>query len=200
MTRHSKITALFLAGFLTLYAQTGEEYLQKGNDYYKLGQFDLAERQFRAVLEEDPANTTARYNLANALYHQRKFKEAVDVLDENVKQPAVGPQVKSASYYNKGVVYTKQKDLLNSIEAYKGALRIDPDDRQARENLQKALMELRQQQQQQKRNQQERERNQSNMSQKEAERQLERLQQKEQKVQERLQGKGQQGNSMPKDW
>jgi Ca-activated chloride channel family protein len=151
-------------------------------------------------LEEDPANTTARYNLANALYHQRKFKEAVDVLDENVKQPAVGPQVKSASYYNKGVVYTKQKDLLNSIEAYKGALRIDPDDRQARENLQKALMELRQQQQQQKRNQQERERNQSNMSQKEAERQLERLQQKEQKVQERLQGKGQQGNSMPKDW
>jgi Ca-activated chloride channel homolog len=200
MTRHTKITTLLLAGFLTLHAQTGDEYLQKGNDYYKLGQFDLAERQFRVALEEDPANTTARYNLANALYHQRKFKEAVDVLDENVKQPAIGPQVKSASYYNKGVVYTKQKDLLNSIEGYKGALRIDPDDRQARENLQKALIELRQQQQQQKRNQQERERNQSNMSQKEAERQLERLQQKEQKVQERLQGKGQQGNSMPKDW
>jgi Ca-activated chloride channel homolog len=195
-----KITALLLAGFLTLRAQTVEGYLQKGNDYYKSGQFDLAERQFRAAIEEDPANTTARYNLANALYHQRKFKDAVDVLNENVQQPAAGPQIKSASHYNKGVVYTKQKDLQNSIEAYKAALRIDPDDRQARENLQKALLELRQQQQQQKRDQQERERNQSNMSQREAERQLQRLQEKEEKVQERLQGKGQQGSSMPKDW
>jgi Ca-activated chloride channel homolog len=200
MTPRYKLTALLLAGVLTLHAQSVEGYLGKGNDYYKLSQFDLAERQYRAAIEEDSTNTTARYNLANALYHQRKFKDAVDVLNENVQQPAVGPQVKSASYYNKGVVYTKQKDLLNSIEAYKGALRIDPDDRQARENLQKALLELRQQQQQQQRNQQERERNQSHMSQQEAERQLQRLQEKEQKVQERLQGKGQQGNSMPKDW
>ena len=200
MTPKLKITSLFLVSFLVLHAQTVEDDLNKGNEYYRVGQFDLAERHYRAALELDPTNTTARYNLGNALYHQRKFGEAVTVLDENAKLPAAGPQVKSASYYNKGVVYTKQKDLENSIEAYKGALRIDPDDRQARENLQKALMELKQQQQQQKQNQKERERNQSNMSQKEAERQLERLQQKEQKAQERLQGRGQQGNSMPKDW
>ncbi|HEY1113066.1 MAG TPA: tetratricopeptide repeat protein [Chitinophagaceae bacterium] len=200
MIRKYKITVLLLTSALVLQAQTVEGDLQKGNDYYRIGQFDLAERHYRAALELDPANTTARYNLGNALYHQRKFSEAVTVLDENAKMPTAGPQVRSASYYNKGVVYTKQKDLENSIEAYKGALRIDPDDRQARENLQKALLELKQQQQQQKKNQQERERNRSNMSQKEAERQLERLQQKEQKAQERLQGRGQQGNSMPKDW
>lgn len=198
--RKYKILTFLMASFLVLHAQTVEGYLKEGNDYYKIGQFDLAERQYRAALEADPTNTTARYNLANALYHQRRFQDAVKVLDENVQQPNIGPQLKSGSYYNKGVVYTKQKDLPNSIEAYKAALRIDPDDRQARENLQKALIELRQQQQQQQRNQQERERNQSRMSQKEAERQLEKLQQKEQKAQERLQGKGQQGNSMPKDW
>lgn len=200
MTHKYKLTAVLMASFLVLHAQTVEGYLQKGNEYYRIGQFDLAERQYRAALEADPANTTVRYNLANALYHQRKFKDATTVLDENIKGPTTGPQLKSASYYNKGVVFTKQKDLENSIEAYKGALRIDPNDRQARENLQKALLELKQQQQQQKQNQKERERNQSNMSQKEAERQLERLQQKEQKAQERLQGRGQQGNSMPKDW
>jgi Ca-activated chloride channel homolog len=200
MIRRYYISALLMASFLVLHAQKVEGSLKEGNDYYKLGQYDMAERHFRASLEKDPTNTTARYNLANALYHQRKFDEAVAVLNENVQQPNIGPQLKSASYYNKGVVYTKQKDLPNSIEAYKAALRIDPDDRQARENLQKALIELRQQQQQQRRNQQERERNQSRMSQKEAERQLQRLQQKEQKAQERLQGRGQQGNSMPKDW
>lgn len=200
MIRKYNLTALLLTSALVLQAQTVEGDLQKGNDYYRIGQFDLAERYYRAALEADPGNTTARYNLGNALYHQRKFKDAVAVLDENAKVPTAGPQVRSASHYNKGVVYTKQKDLQNSIDAYKDALRIDPDDRQARENLQKALIEQRQQQQQQKQNQQERERNRSNMSQKEAERQLERLQQKEQKAQERLQGRGQQGNSMPKDW
>ena len=193
------ITTLLLVSFLFLHAQTGEESLLKGNEYYKLGQFDLAERQYRAALAENEANATARYNLANALYQQRKYKEAVEVLNEITKAPDPTPALKSSSYYNEGVVYTKQKDLEKSIEAYKGALRLNPDDKEARENLQKALLELRRQQQQQQKDQKQN-KNQSRMSQKEAERQLQRLQEKEQKVQERLQGKGQQGNSMPKDW
>lgn len=200
MTPKYKITTLLLLSFLALHAQTVDDFLEKGNDYYKVGQFDLAERQYLAALDKDPNNTVARYNLGLAQYQQRKFKDAEATLDANAKAPNVGPQMKSASYYNKGVAYTKQKDLPNSIDAYKAALRVDPDDREARENLQKALIEQRQEQQQQKQNQQERQRNQSKMSQKEAERQLERLQQKEEKAQERLMGRGQQGNSMPKDW
>jgi tetratricopeptide (TPR) repeat protein len=56
--------------------------------------------------------------------------------------------VKSAAHYNNGVIKTKQKDLEGSIEDYKNALRLNPDDLQARENLQKALLELKQKQQQ----------------------------------------------------
>ena len=37
---------------------------------------------------------------------------------------------------------TSQKKLEESIEAYKNALRYNPDDKEARENLQKALLEL----------------------------------------------------------
>ena len=41
------------------------------------------------------------------------------------------------------MILSQQKNLEESIEAYKNALRNNPDDKEARENLQKALLELR---------------------------------------------------------
>lgn len=199
MNKGWKITALFLVSFLVLHAQTEDGALQKGNDYYRLGQFDMAERHYRDVVTSDATNARAKYNLALALYQQKKYAEARTLLDE-LSQTAQEAGLKSTSYYNEGVVYTKEKDLEKSIEAYKGALRINPDDKQARENLQKALLELKQKQQQQKQNEQERNKSKSRMSPKEAERQLKRLQEKERQLQERLQSRGQKGNAMPKDW
>ena len=52
------------------------------------------------------------------------------------------PGIKAKSYYNKGAILSSQKKLEESIEAYKNAFRQNPDDKEARENLQKALLEL----------------------------------------------------------
>ena len=120
-------------------------------------------------------------------------------------------ELRSKAYYNKGVVLSKQKKLEESIEAYKNALRQNPDDKEARENLQKALLELKkknppkkkeekenkkkQEQQQQQKQQQ------SKMSQKEAEQRLKLLEQKEKEVQQRLQKeKSKTGGGQAKDW
>ena len=104
--------------------------------------------------------------------------------------------IKSSTFYNQGVAYSRQKSLEESIEAYKAALRINPEDKQARENLQKALLELKKQQQEQ----QNQKKQSSNMSRNEAEQKLKHLQEKERQLQERLQNQGQKVNSMPKDW
>ena len=159
---------LFLLLALPAAAQLGDDAVSKGNNFYRQGQFDLAERQYKLALQENEADVIARYNLGNALYQQKKFKEAADVMN-TLAESAAERNVKSAAYYNKGVVHTKEKDLQKSIDAYKAALRLDPDDRQARENLQLALRE--QKQQQQKQNQQQ-QKPQSSMSQREAERKL----------------------------
>ncbi len=177
------------------FAQTNDA-LAKGNDYYKESVFDLAERQYRLALEHDATNITAQYNLATALYRQRKFAEAITVW-QNMRNNLNNKELKGSSHYNEGVVYSKQKDLLKSIDAYKDALRNNPDDKQARENLQKALLELKKQQQDQ---QSQKKQQPSKLSQKEAQKQLDKLQQKEKDIQERLQKQGQKGSSMPKDW
>lgn len=196
--RRSNFIFFALVIFLSFscYAQSNDA-LTKGNEYYKQAAFDLAERQYRQAITEDALNTTAKYNLASALYRQRKFAEATIVL-QNMREGLSNKELKSATHYNEGVIYSKQKDLLKSIEAYKEALRNAPDDKDARENLQKALLELKKQQQDQQN--QKKQQQPSKLSQKEAQRRLDQLQQKEKDIQERLQKQGQKGSSMPKDW
>jgi tetratricopeptide (TPR) repeat protein len=178
-----------------LHAQV-TDIISKGNDFYKSAEFDLAEKQYRLAIEQGNEVFIAQYNLANALLRQKKYKEATGIL-QNLLQTNLLPDTKSAVHYNQGVIYTKQKDLISSIEAYKNALRIDPDDLQARENLQKALLELKKQQQDKKDQPKPQP---SKMSQKEAQNKLDQLQQKEKELQERLQKNNQKGNSLPKDW
>ena len=178
-------------------AQNAEAHISKGNQYYQQTQFDLAESEYRKALEVRPENAIAQYNLANALQKQKKYDEAVQVL-ERLYGTAADPKLKSAAAYNQGVAHTKQKALEASIESYKKALRLRPDDQEARENLQKALRELKKQQEEQQKQQQ---KSQSSMSQKEAEQKLKLLQEKEKELQQRLQNQNKQkGGGQSKDW
>jgi Ca-activated chloride channel family protein len=177
-------------------AQSTTSRIAKGNEYYKLAQYEQAENEYRAALESDPENKIAQYNLANALQKQRKFNEALHVLDP-LSASATDKVLKSKSYYNQGVAHTKLKNLDASIDSYKNALRINPDDKEARENLQKALREKKKQDQQQ--NQQKK--SDPKMSQNEAEQKLKQLQQKERELQKRMQSKNkQEGNAQKEDW
>jgi Ca-activated chloride channel family protein len=182
--------ALFLVlscGFtVVLYSQQAA--IRKGNEFYKNGDFVLAEMQYRQA-----GTGTGQFNLANALIQQKKFKEALAVL-QTLAVKEKDPGLRAAAYYNAGVIYSRQKDLASSIDAYKSALRNNPSDTEARENLQKALLE---QKQQQKQDQQQN--RSSKMNKSEAERQLQELQDKERKLQEKLQSR-QKGSSMEKDW
>ena len=66
------ITAIFL--FFDAFAQSIEENINKGNNYYSIGQYELAEKLYRDALEDDPENRIAQDNLANALYLQKNTK------------------------------------------------------------------------------------------------------------------------------
>jgi Ca-activated chloride channel homolog len=186
------IILLFIA--IPAFAQRANGYISKGNEYYLSLEFDLAEQQYRQALDIDPRNAEARYNLGNALMQQKKYQAAIEMYDGVTTD---NKNMKSAAHYNAGVSYTKQKDIPSSIEAYKSALRINPNDKEARENLQKALSELKQQQSQQ---------NKQNkgggggMSQSEADKKLKDLQEKEKDLQQKMQQGRQKGQGGGRDW
>lgn len=182
-----------VCGHSTLLAQANKS-ITEGNNFYRNGQYDLAGKSYREALQKEQGNATAQYNLASALYKQRKYDEAEKIWGTLGTTSTTKP-VKATSFYNQGVIYSKQKELDKSIEAYKAALRNDPNDKQARENLQKALLEKKKQQQ----DQQNQQKQKSSMSQSQAEKQLQQLQEKEKNIRERMQ-QGQGGTPMPKDW
>jgi Ca-activated chloride channel homolog len=177
-------------------AQTADELVDQGNQLYRQAQWAPAEAAYRRALQKESAHNEAQYNLANALQKQKKFEEAAEVL-QKLYSTTSNKSVKAAAAYNGGVAQTKQKKLEASIEGYKNALRIDPNDKQARENLQKALAELKKKQQQD----QQQQKSSSSMDQNSADQKLKLLQDKEKELQQRLQNqKKGTGGGGSKDW
>lgn len=203
---HILITALVILNAWQSQAQDTDRIIQKGNESYKKKEYPMAEAAYNEVLTQDPNNNTAKYNKAAALYRQTKPNESIKVLDD-LAFKTEETDLRAKAYYNKGAILSAQKKLEESVEAYKNALRQNPADKEARENLQKALVELKKKtppkkddkkkQQQQKQQQ----KPQPKMNQKEAEQRLKLLEQKEKDVQERLQKeKSKTGGGQPKDW
>lgn len=204
------LSILLLGLSSTIYAQSAEtqKALTEGNRFYKEQQFVKAANEYAKVLSVDPRNTVARFNNANALYKQDKKVEAVQVYSE-LAVNSLDQSLRNKTWYNKGVILTNQKNTIESIEAYKNALRNEPSDVEARENLQKALLDLKkeneekkkQKEQPQPKKEQQKNQSQSKMQPKEADQRLRLLQQKEREVQERVQKeKTKTGGSQQKDW
>lgn len=209
-----KTTVLTLILFLVAaqpFAQTAAEAIREGNGYYRSADYNKAAAAYAKALQAEPANEAARLNQAAALYRQDQKVEAVQQFSALARE-ARDPVLKSKAWYNKGVILGQQKNIAESIEAYKEALRLDPEDRQARENLQKALLELKskppppkkenkQDKKKPEPRQNQQPRPQSRLSPKETEQRLKLLEQKEKEVQQRIRreqsGKG---GSTGKDW
>ena len=130
-------------------AQNEKALIKKGNEAYEKKEYDNAITQYQQAIVKNPDNPTANYNLGNALYKNKKVDEAVQAYDEAVSK-ASSKADKSKSFYNKGVVLQNNKKLPECIDAYKNALKLNPQDEDARQNLQKALQQQKQDQQKEK--------------------------------------------------
>jgi len=186
-------------------AQDENAAIREGNKLYHERQFEKALPAYQKAVEQNPKNITARYNLANARYRTGNLPDAEKSFDELIENTAEN-NYKVKGYYNKGVTLTKQKKLLESIEAYKNALKIDPTDEDTRFNLQKALLELKKQtqsqdQKQPQQKQQQKQKPDNKLDKRKIEQYLKSLEQKEQDVQRKIQQNRSRSVTQPeKDW
>jgi tetratricopeptide (TPR) repeat protein len=200
---------------ISLVAEGQEEkpLVAKGNEFYKKQQYDKAAEEYQKAADMNEKNPLAMYNLGNALYKSKKT-EAAQKVYESAAENAKDATGKSKADYNKGVALTRQSKLEESISAYKDALRLVPTDEEARQNLQKALNELKKKQQQQqpkddkkkqdkdknKQKPNDQPQNKSKLNQKQVEQMLNALRQEEKKLQQGVQKKNNTGGANSKDW
>ena len=143
-----------LTATLSASAQNGNNLVRSGNRYYKKKQLDQSLQQYQAAVKKAPDNPAANYNLGNAQFRKNDYDAAAKSYDASVSHSTTDKEMQEKGLYNKGVAMAKQKKLQESIDSWKSALKLDASDSDARENLEKALMQLKQQQQQQQQNQQ----------------------------------------------
>ncbi len=181
--------------------QNSDEGIVKGNESYRKQEFDKAQEYYRKVLEQSPRNATASYNLGNALYRDKKTEEA-EKLFALAAENSEDKIARGDAHYNKGVSLTMQKKTAESIQAYKEALRLNPKDSLARENLQRALQEQKSQQQSNKKNEQKKEnKQQQKLNKQQVMQLLNALQEQEKLLQQKLQKSKVPAPGQPeKDW
>ena len=146
---------MFFWGFLflgmTLMAQEGEvtNHIYDGNERASAKVFDEAEISYRRALSKSPQRLEALYNLGNTHFEEQDFEEAKQRYFQTQKF-AENKSSKHHAFHNLGNVLMKQKDYAKAVEAYKNALRNNPDDEETRYNyaLAKELLEKEQEQKQ----------------------------------------------------
>lgn len=213
------ILSCFLTALSFGQGQTVNSDIRNGNKLYQQKIFDLSAAEYKKALAASPENPVANYNLGNAQFRANQFQEATSSFESSIVNSKEKP-VKEKSFYNKGVAYSKQQKLDESIDAWKNALKLDGNDEEARENLQKALLEKKKQQQKQdekkdknekKKEDQKQDKNknkqdqkpdqhQSKLNKKQVEQLLKALAQKEKEVQQKMQQQNASPTKQDKDW
>ena len=140
-----------LLGCSYIRAQTTDALIRRGNRFYNKQDYDQSQSNYEKALKKSPGNPDAHFNLGDALYKKNDYEKAAGSYDD-VLQSKADENTRQNAYYNKGVAMIRQKKIEESIDAWKNALRLNPADSDARENLVKALLEKKKQEQQEKQN------------------------------------------------
>ncbi|MBR1388543.1 MAG: VWA domain-containing protein [Prevotella sp.] len=133
-SRKQIATLLLLLATLSAVAQTDRQYIRQGNKQFNAGDYANAEVSYRKAIEKNPRNPQAVYNLGNALLAQQKDSAAVEQFESAAKLET-NPMRKYQSFHNLGVICQNHKMYGEAIEAYKNALRLNPNDDETRYNL-----------------------------------------------------------------
>lgn len=131
-------------------------YIREGNELFKEKRYAEAEAVFKKALQENGNSPIAKFNLATTYLKQVNLNDTTQngLLSETqqlLKETAsiADPKLASKAYYDLGNIFYNQKNYAQSIAMYKDALRRNPDDDQARQNLRLAQKQLQNQQNQQ---------------------------------------------------
>ena len=131
------------------FSETLQGTIQEGISHYKKQEFGQAEEKFLQANEKQPENPELIYNLANSHYKNGNYQQALQAYGQAASR-ASDESLKQKSVYNTGNSLFNLGKLEEAANAYKNSLEIDPNDMDAKFNLEYVLQEMKKQQQKQK--------------------------------------------------
>ena len=140
---------LCLCGFLLLFGVAAADVgglMRKGNGLFAREKFDEALEVYQQAEVLEPDATAIHFNLGNTHYRMGNYQEAARELE--LVMTDKDPKRRADALYNIGNVVFKAGQLEPAIQSYKAALLENPDDLQAKQNLEYCLKKKEEQEQQ----------------------------------------------------
>jgi len=127
---------------------------QQGNDAFYQDAYDEAWGMYQSAQIENPELAEPHYNAANALYKQGLYEEALTQMGVAL-QFATDESLAEQVFFNLGNSSFNMEDMETAVSSYIEALLRDPNDADAKYNLELALVQQQQQEQEQEEQEQE---------------------------------------------
>jgi len=117
---------------------------RQGNKLYNQGRYDEALSAYQKAQVEQPDLAELHYNVGNTLHHKEDYQGAAAETLQGLSK--ADPDLRARAYYNLGNSFYRQGQFAEAVAAYKGALKLNPDDQDAKHNLELAQRRLDKQQ------------------------------------------------------
>ncbi len=132
----------------SILAQSERKMVRSGNSQYDDGNYSEAEVRYRKALDENPNYYKGKFNLGDAMYKQENYEESGKLFNE-LAEANLSDEEKASVYYNLGNNLMKAEKWSEAVEIFKRSLRLNPEDYDAKYNLEYARKKMNDQQQQQ---------------------------------------------------
>jgi len=164
--------AVFAISFAGRWSDMVRSLPEQAEQAYKQKDYQKALEFYQEAQTQNPDSDTLAYNLGNTMYKLGRYQEAGKLYNRILENK--NPVLSADSYYNMGNTLYRmgratddQQSYSQAVEAFKQAVMLDPEDRDAKYNyeLVKRLLKEQQQQQQQNQDQQDQEKKQDQQQQ-----------------------------------
>ena len=134
------VIAVVVAVCLLACGPTPAEVNNSGHEPYLGGDHASALESYQDAQVRAPESGEPHYNSGNALYRTEEYEEALQSYDESLRHAA--GELRSHGFFNRGNTAFQQEQYSEAIEAYEEVLRMNPDDADAKHNLELALKQI----------------------------------------------------------
>ena len=114
--------------------KTATDLVSKANELIGEDNYVEAEMEYRKAISEAPTKAVGAYNLAHSYFRKGSFDEALFRSQEAAKN-AVSKDEKHRAFHNMGNILMQNKACKEAVEAFKNALRNNPNDEETRYNF-----------------------------------------------------------------
>jgi len=176
------IIILFTA-FQCVYGQALRKKVVAGNKLFTEEKYDEALNKYIDAQVHAPESPLLKFNIGDAQYKKNKYEEAIKEFEASLSSEDVLKQAQS--YYNMGNSLYRLNKLPEAIAAYKKSLELNPNDEDAKYNLEFVRKKLKDEAQKQQQNpQQQQQQNQDQQQQQNQDDQQQDQQQQDQQQQQ----------------